>query len=486
MLFNSLVFALFLPIVFGVYWWLGGKKKGLAKQNVLLLLASYVFYGWWDLRFLALIFVSSLTDFLVGRAMGKLASRAQRRPLLFLSLAVNLGMLGFFKYYNFFAKSFADGLHQLGMEVDPWTLKLILPVGISFYTFQTLSYTIDVYRGQLPPSKNFVNFFAFVSFFPQLVAGPIEKARDLIPQFSVPRKFDYGQAVSGLRLILYGILKKVMVADRLGEYVTHLHAHPESYDGWAVIIGAVFFTIQVYCDFSGYSDIALGTARLFGFRLSVNFRTPLFSTSTAELWRRWHISLNAWFRDYVYVPLGGREGGPAIFYRNMFIVFMVSAFWHGANWTYLAWGLICALSYMLEGLIYPPKAGRKGVAGPLGWLWAIGGLCFAFIFFRSSSMEAGLDLVQKLNPWGTEPFALFTTFSSELDLFLTNRQEIYFLATLLVVFFALEARIGKGSLDQVLDAWPRLVRWSFYYTAIALLILFGAYGVPQQFIYFQF
>jgi len=486
MLFNSLVFAFFLPVIFGLYWWIGRRQQGLQKQNLLLLIASYLFYGWWDVRFLALIFVSSLTDFLVGQAMGKRKTCSRRRPLLYLSLAVNLGMLGFFKYYNFFAQSFADGFHQLGVDVDPWTLKIILPVGISFYTFQTLSYTIDVYRGTLAPSSNWIRFFAFVSFFPQLVAGPIEKARDLLPQFSTPRKFEYGHAVSGLRLILYGILKKVLVADRLGEYVTYLHLHPDEFQGWAVIIGAVFFTLQIYCDFSGYSDIALGTARLFGFRLSVNFRTPLFSTSTAELWRRWHISLNAWFRDYVYVPLGGRKRGAAIFYRNMFLVFMVSAFWHGAYWTYLVWGLICALSYLLESLLAPPQRGRQGLSAFLGWAWAFASLCFAFLFFRAPSLESGIELITSLNPLGSDPWALFTAFPSELDLFLSDLQEIVFLALLLLTFLAMEAGIGRGSLDRVLDSWPRPLRWAFYYTSITLLIILGAYGIPQQFIYFQF
>ena len=486
MLFNSLAFAFFLPVVFGLYWWLGRGKQGIQRQNLLLLVSSYVFYGWWDPRFLSLIFLSSLTDYLAGMQMGQERRKDARKPWLVLSLAVNLGMLGFFKYFNFFADSLIDAMRLVGFDPDPVTLNIVLPVGISFYTFQTLSYTIDVYRGTIAPTRNWINFFAYVSFFPQLVAGPIEKARDLLPQFSLPRKFSYPLAVSGLRLILYGIMKKVLVADRLGEYVTQIHENPLDYQGWDVVVGAIFFTVQIYCDFSGYSDIALGTARLFGFKLSINFRTPLFSTSASELWRRWHISLNAWFRDYVYIPLGGRKKGLARFYLNMFIVFLVSAFWHGAAWTYLLWGLICALFYMLEGLVGHPQKTKGPLAAGLGWIWAVGGLCLAFIFFRATSISNGFHLVASIPELFFEPVTLFTSFTSELDLFLTNFQEIVFLGILLALFFVFELFIGKGTLDQVLDSWPRPFRWTFYYLCIGLLYFFGAYGIPQQFIYFQF
>ncbi len=486
MLFNSLTFAFFLPIVFGLYWWLGKKANGLRNQNILLLVCSYVFYGWWDPRFLSLIFISSLTDYLAGMQMGRLKEKRDRKGWLFLSLGVNLGMLGFFKYYNFFAGSFVEGFGKLGIELDPVTLNVVLPVGISFYTFQTLSYTIDVYRGTIRPHSNWINFFAYVSFFPQLVAGPIEKARDLLPQFELPRKFSYPLAVSGLRLILYGILKKVLVADRLGEYVTQIHQHPDEYQGWDIVIGAVFFMVQVYCDFSGYSDIALGSARLFGFKLSINFRTPLFSTSAAELWRRWHISLNAWFRDYVYVPLGGRQKGIGRFYVNMFIVFIVSAFWHGAGWTYLAWGLICAFAYLVEGLIGHPQRTSGFLASFFGWCWTIGTFCFSLVFFRATSIADATHLLGSLDGIFSAPLSLFSSFESELDLFLSDYWEGAYLLGLLVTFFSFELMIGKGTLDEVLDKWPRPARWAFYYLSIGLLYLLGAYGIPQQFIYFQF
>lgn len=486
MLFNSIPFAIFLPIVFGLYWWLGKKGKGLLYQNILLLVSSYVFYGWWDARLLGLIFISSLTDYLAGIQMGKIKEKKDRRKWLALSLGVNLGMLGFFKYYNFFATNLVEGFSLMGIELDPFTLNIILPVGISFYTFQTLSYTIDIYRGTIRPTSNVVDFFAYVSFFPQLVAGPIEKARDLLPQFRAKRQFSYPLAVSGLRLILYGILKKVLVADRLGEYVNQLHSNPGDYQGWDIVIGAIFFTVQIYCDFSGYSDIALGTARLFGFNLSINFRTPLFSTSTAEFWRRWHISLNAWFRDYVYVPLGGRKKGMGRFYLNMFIVFLVSAVWHGAGWTYIAWGMICAVFYLAEGLVGHPRKTSGVLADGLGWIWAVGGFCLSLLFFRAKTIGIAWDMLCSLDAIFFSPPTLFMSFESELNLFLTNTEEYLFLTGLLMVFFAFEFLIGKRTLDHVLDKWPRPARWIFYYISIALTYLFGAYGVPQQFIYFQF
>ena len=337
MLFNSIDFAIFLPIVFLLYWFVANKN--LKFQNILLLVASYVFYGWWDWRFLSLIIFSSFIDYFVGISLSKTENSQKRKILLWMSILVNIGFLGFFKYFNFFSQSFADAFTLLGSHMEPSRLNIILPVGISFYTFQTLSYSIDVYRRKLEPTKDIIAFFSFVSFFPQLVAGPIERATNLLPQFYKKRKFDYGKAVDGMRQILWGLFKKVVIADNAAEYANEIFNNYEDYSGSTLFLGAVFFAFQIYGDFSGYSDIAIGTSRLFGFNLKQNFAFPYFSRDIAEFWRRWHISLSTWFRDYVYIPLGGSRGGTWMKIRNTFIIFLVSGFWHGANWTFISLGI---------------------------------------------------------------------------------------------------------------------------------------------------
>jgi len=306
MLFNSIDFALFLPIVFILYWFVTQKK--LKFQNILLLIASYVFYGWWDWRFLSLIIFSSLVDYFLGLAIFKSDDKKHRKLYLIASLAVNLGFLGFFKYYNFFAQSFADAFTFFGQSIEPSRLNIILPVGISFYTFQTLSYTIDAYRNKLEPTKDIIAFFAFVSFFPQLVAGPIERATNLLPQFFKKREFKSNLAIDGLQQIIWGLFKKIVIADNCAQYVNDIFNNYEVYSTPTLILGAVYFAFQIYGDFSGYSDIAIGTSKLFGFNLMTNFKYPYFSRDIAEFWRRWHISLSTWFRDYLYIPLGGSRG----------------------------------------------------------------------------------------------------------------------------------------------------------------------------------
>ena len=344
MLFNSIEFAFFLPIVFILYWFVFNKK--LKTQNILLLVSSYVFYGWWDWRFLFLILFSSFIDFVLGIKLSKSESKLNRKLLLLTSVAVNIGFLGFFKYYNFFAESFANAFTFFGQSINPERLNIILPVGISFYTFQTLSYTIDVYKNKLKPTTNVISFFAFVSFFPQLVAGPIERATNLLPQFYKKRTFKYVAAVDGMRQILLGLFKKIVIADNCATLVNTIFDNPENFSGSTLFVGAVLFAFQIYGDFSGYSDIAIGTARLFGFNLMKNFALPYFSRDIAEFWRRWHISLSTWFRDYVYIPLGGSRGSLSLQIRNIFIIFIVSGFWHGANWTFIVWGALHALFYI--------------------------------------------------------------------------------------------------------------------------------------------
>ena len=307
MLFNSLDFAIFLPVVFLLYWFVFQKK--IKAQNALVALASYVFYGWWDWRFLSLIIFSSVIDYFIGLQLENIKKDRYRRLLLWTSIFVNLGLLGFFKYFNFFIDNFLDAFSFFGYQIPNTSLNIILPVGISFYTFQTLSYTIDVYRKQLKPTKDFVAFTAFVSFFPQLVAGPIERASNLLPQFYKKRKFDYSIAVDGMRQILWGLFKKIVIADNCAKYANEIFNNSGNYSGTTLLLGALFFTFQIYGDFSGYSDIAIGTSRLFGFKLMKNFAFPYFSRDIAEFWRRWHISLSSWFRDYLYIPLGGSRGG---------------------------------------------------------------------------------------------------------------------------------------------------------------------------------
>ncbi|MGB1075849.1 MAG: MBOAT family O-acyltransferase [Flavobacteriales bacterium] len=417
MLFNSIEFILFLPLVFAAYWIVNlwtGTRLGLRLQNLLILTASYVFYGWWDWRFLFLIAFSSLVDYAVGLQIAKAnheiagtpadVRSAKAKRWLWVSLAINLGLLGYFKYANFFLESWLGAWSSLGVTMHASSLRIILPVGISFYTFQTLSYSIDIYRRQLEPTRDLIAFAAFVSFFPQLVAGPIERASALLPQISKRRLFSYDLAVSGMRLILWGLFKKVVVADTCAGLVDKLFSHPDTFSPPFLVLGAIYFAIQVYGDFSGYSDIAIGTARLFGIRLSQNFKSPFFARDIAEFWRRWHISLTTWFRDYVYYPLGGSRGGKMQAIRNTFLIFIVSGFWHGANWTFLLWGFIHAclfLPLLLTG------RNRRNTGDIEGWpnfrelsgmVWTFMAFAISMVVFRSENVaEAGLYLAHWLD-----------------------------------------------------------------------------------------
>jgi len=345
MLFNSIEFLIFLPTVFILYWFV--LNKNLKIQNTLVLLSSYLFYGWWDYRFLSLIFLSTVVDYIIGINIPKQNSEKNQKLLLWSSVLFNLSVLGFFKYYNFFVDSWVELFSLLGYKIKSiWTLNIILPVGISFYTFQTMSYTIDIYRKNLEPTKDFISFATFVSFFPQLVAGPIERASNLLPQILKKREFQYYQVKEGLKLILWGMFKKVVIADSLAPIVEDIFSNYEDFGGGTLWLGAIYFSFQIYCDFSGYSDIAIGTSKLFGFELMSNFKYPYFSRNIGEFWRRWHISLSTWFRDYLYIPLGGSQEGKWKSIRNIFIIFLVSGFWHGANWTFIFWGLFHSILFL--------------------------------------------------------------------------------------------------------------------------------------------
>ena len=354
MLFNSVDFLIFLPTVFLLYWFV--FQKNLTLQNLFLLAVSYLFYGWWDWRFLSLILICSAINYLAGLALASREEERQRKLILITSCILSLGLLGVFKYYNFFIDNFINAFALAGIHLQARTLNIILPLGISFYTFKALSYTIDVYKRQLEPTNDIIAFFAFVGFFPQLLAGPIDRATNLLPQFYIKRTFEYNKAVDGMRQILWGLFKKIVIADNCATFVNDIFANYETLPASALVLGAVLFSFQIYGDFSGYSDIAIGTSRLFGFSSMRNFSVPYFSRDIAEFWRRWHISLTSWFRDYLYIPLGGNRGTKYKVVRNTFIVFLVCGFWHGANWTFIAWGLINAIYFL--PLLLLGKTGR--------------------------------------------------------------------------------------------------------------------------------
>ncbi|WP_339877001.1 MBOAT family O-acyltransferase [uncultured Algoriphagus sp.] len=484
MLLNSLDFAIFLPIVFILYWFV--VNKNLKNQNSLLLVASYVFYGWWDWRFLFLIFFSTVVDFLVGKRMKDENNETRRKFLLGVSLAINLGLLGFFKYYNFFIDNFIKAFSFFGSEIHPNTLNVILPVGISFYTFQTLSYSIDIYRRKLEPASDFISFSTFVSFFPQLVAGPIERATHLLPQFYKKREFNYHLAVDGMRQILWGLFKKIVIADGCAQYANLIFNNSSDYSGSTLLLGAIFFTFQIYGDFSGYSDIAIGTSRLFGFDLMRNFNYPYFSRDIAEFWRRWHISLSTWFRDYLYIPLGGSKGGIWMKVRNTFIIFIVSGFWHGANWTFIVWGLLNAI-YFLPLLLTnnnrnnlgPIAEGRylPGFKEFISIMVTFGLTVIAWIFFRARDLHHAFDYIA----------GIFSQSLFQVPVF-SNRLGAAQVITFIIIFLGFEW-IGRDQQFAIANLglkWKRPVRYTMYYTLIIIIMYNSLGNSNQEFIYFQF
>ena len=466
MLFNTIDFAIFLPIVFLLYWFVADKN--LKLQNALIVVASYVFYGWWDWRFLSLILFSTLVDYLVGRGLAQEKDPGKRKLLLWTSIGVNIGFLGFFKYYDFFLENFVSAFSIMGMEIQAGSLGIILPVGISFYTFQTLSYTLDVYRRKLEPTRDFVAFAAFVSFFPQLVAGPIERATRLLPQFYTKREFDYTKAADGMRQILWGLFKKVVIADNCAEYANLIFNHSAEMNGSTLLLGAIFFSFQIYGDFSGYSDIAIGTARLFGFKLMQNFAFPYFSRDIAEFWRRWHISLSTWFRDYLYIPLGGSRGGTLMKIRNTFLIFLVSGFWHGANWTFLVWGALNAF-YFLPLLL--TKRNRRnmeivaagkllpGIKDLLRILLTFGLTAFAWIFFRAESISHAFMYIQDM--CSLSLLEMPCAFDKETGTHILSKKFMI----LILAFVGVEwiGREGPYAIYKLGMGWKPVFRYTLYY-----------------------
>lgn len=478
MLFNSINFAFFLPIVFLLYWFI--TKGNYKHQNILLLVASYFFYGSWDWRFLFLLIFSTLLDYVTGIKMYEATNEKIKKTWFWLSVSINLGFLGVFKYYNFFVNSFAEGLSKLGFESNFWSLQIILPVGISFYTFHGLSYVIDIYNNRIKPERNFIHYSVFVSFFPLLVAGPIERATHLLPQILRNREFDYHKAVDGLRQILWGLFKKIVIADNCASYANDIFSTYDTQNGSTLLIGAVFFAFQIYGDFSGYSDIALGTARLFGIELLRNFAFPYFSRDIAEFWRRWHISLTTWFRDYLYIPLGGSRGGKWQAIRNTFIIFLVSGFWHGANWTFLAWGAYHAFLFMPLLLLQRNRKNTNTVAEnellpnlkellQMGLTFLL--VVVGWILFRSESIELAVRYIAGLMQLGT--------FRAVYRIF--EYKEIWFIFILIIVEWV--QRNKKHALDfSAVNS--HTFKFLVYYVLIFIILWFG--GKSEEFIYFQF
>lgn len=482
MFFNSFNFIFFLILVFLLYWHL--FNKNFHVQNLFLLVASYFFYSCWDFRFVFLLGFATLAGFYGGQCIYRANVERRRRLWFYLSIGLHLALLGFFKYFNFFTASFSGLLQEFGIRVSTFTLNIILPVGISFYTFHGISYLADTYKKKIDPAANLVNYAVFVSFFPLLVAGPVERATHLLPQVERARTFEYHMAVDGLRQILWGVVKKVVIADNCAQYVNMAFGQTEQLSGPVLILGAFFFAFQIYGDFSGYTDIALGTARLFGFELLKNFAFPYFSRSVSELWRRWHISLSSWFRDYVFQPLGSGRKGLAITIRNIFIVFILSGLWHGANLTFIVWGILNGFFAVLSMLLRTDK-GLRGVVAqgkmvPSGkevvqmmGTFSIGSFCC--IFFRADSLETALNYVTRL----------FTLASGVgIGEYILNGPK--WIIPVLISFLLMEwaGRAQGYGIKNFGLGWPAWLRRSFYFTLLIIVFFFA--GNAQEFIYFQF
>lgn len=477
MLFNSIEFLIFLPTIFVLYWFV--FQKNLTLQNLFLLVTSYLFYGWWDWKCLLLILMCSGINYIAGVVLATNENQKNRKSILIISCVVSLGILCIFKYFNFFIDNFISAFTSMGIHLRARTLTIILPVGISFYTFKALSYTIDVYKRKLEPTKDVIAFFSFVGFFPQLLAGPIDRATNLLPQFQVKRIFEYDKAVDGMRQILWGFFKKIVVADNCAATVDMIFAGYATLPASSLVLGAIFFAFQIYGDFSGYSDIAIGTSRLFGFRSMQNFRVPYFSRDIAEFWRRWHISLTLWFRDYLYIPLGGNRGTKYHVVRNTFIIFLVCGFWHGANWTFIAWGLINALYFMPLLLLGKNRENTDTVAHgkvlpsikelfQMGTTFAFAVL--AWIFFRADSIGQAFSYIENL-------------FSKSLISIPEGADAERILPK--VLFMVLVEWLQRGKQHGLEDLkMNSILRWSIYFGLTALICYYA--GSRQQFIYFQF
>lgn len=478
MLFNSIDLTIFLPIVFILYWLV--FNRNITLRNSFLLAASYLFYSFWDWRFVFLLMFSSFADFVLGLAMHKAGDNTRKRKLfLYTSFAINFGILGFFKYYNFFVDSFVQAFTLFGHTLHYEPLRIILPVGVSFYTFQSLTYIIGVYQRKIEPTDKIINFLAYVSFFPQLVAGPIERASHFLPQFHEKKTFDYENARSGLLLIAFGLFKKIVIADRLAVFVNGAYTDIPGAEGWALVFAVIFFAFQLYLDFSAYSNIAIGTARLLGFDLITNFRRPYLSKSFSEFWTRWHISLSTWFRDYLYIPLGGNRKGVNHTAINVMIVFLLSGLWHGASWNFVIWGGLNGLFLIVfDKVFHLEKA--KGAKRLFSTLFVVLSWAVSLIFFRAQTFPDALSVFHNIG---------FSA-SENLYKFGLNSREFFFAVSLVlgIILYELLAEKWWEVIRNRFYNTSSIVRWSFYLLMVLSIIYLGAYGSGNDntFIYFQF
>ena len=483
MLFNSVDFAIFLPLTFLFYWYVFNKNVKI--QNAFLFIISYFFYGFWDWRFLSLILFSTIVDFVIGIRISNETKILNRKFLLWISILVNIGFLGVFKYYDFFVQNFINIFTLFGESFSISSFNIVLPVGISFYTFQTLSYTIDIYKRKLEPTKDFISFAAFVSFFPQLVAGPIERATNLLPQFYISRVFNYKKSTDGIRQILWGLFKKLVIADNCAIFVDNIFNNYSTLSGSSLLFGALFFSFQIYADFSGYSDIAIGTSRLFGFELKQNFAFPYFSRNIAEFWRRWHISLSTWFRDYIYIPMGGSKVNSIKKIFNVMTIFTISGFWHGANWTFIFWGLINAL-FFLPLILFSKNRSYTDIVAKDKILPSFSDLSKILITFTITALIWVLFRSQNLS----QAFEIYSTIFS-LSLFEIPNFSVIGNGTLLeiiliILFFIIVEWIGRDSLHALEKIYDlnKFFRYLMYFILFLLIISFS--GGSKSFIYFQF
>ncbi|WP_263834163.1 MBOAT family O-acyltransferase [Salinibacter sp.] len=495
MLFNSIDFLIFFPVVVGVYFALPARLRWM-----LLLAASYFFYAWWKFDYLFLILTSTLVDYVSGRMMGRYDTRARRRPWLLLSLCTNLGILGGFKYFNFISGSLQTALSSFGLTYDALMIDVVLPVGISFYTFQTLAYSIDVYRGEQQPEKHLGIFALYVSFFPQLVAGPIERSQNLLPQFKTTHTFEHERVRDGLILMAWGFFKKLVVADRLALYVDEIYNAPGEASGAQLLVATYFFAFQIYCDFSGYSDIAIGAAQVMGYDLMENFRRPYFSKSVGEFWKRWHISLSSWFKDYLYIPLGGNRVGKWHWYFNLFVVFLISGLWHGAAWTFVVWGALHG-GYLIAGIVTKPWREKLWVFADR-WLqtrkkyttlgfssidvstfrrWTSVLVTFhlvllAWIFFRANTVTEAFYILEHIFS------GKYTMYNLTGDL---DRYEFLIALVSIAVMELVHLMERKVNMRSFLSNRPMWLRYPAYLALVISILMFGQFGA-QEFIYFQF
>lgn len=478
MLFNSFSFAIFLPIVFAVYW-LVPKRF----QWAIMFVASYYFYMSWNVKYVFLILFTTVISYITGILVEKESSANKKKLYLILALVASLGVLFFFKYFNFFSNSITDFLQLFSIKLNPITLKVMLPVGISFYTFQTLSYVIDVYKGDAKAEYHFGKYATFISFFPQLVAGPIERTQNLMSQIKEEHSFDYNKATYGLRVMAWGFFKKMAIADSLAVYVDKIYDNVYENSGFSLVVATVFFAIQIYCDFSGYSDIALGTAKLFGIDLMQNFKSPYFSSSVKELWSRWHISLSTWFRDYVYIPLGGNRVSKLRHKVNLIITFLVSGLWHGANWNFVIWGGLHGVAQVVESVFLPKNKKFSTVGRLIRIPFVFAFTCFAWIFFRAQTFSEALFVIKNLFSGITTPVSYVLNGYANIGM---PKEDVLAYLCVILILAVFDYTSMKQDVYEKIGMMKMPVRWLLYFIIVWLIIFFTPVTSGSEFIYFQF